>query len=332
MMGATSEQEKEVFHIDASALTKASCMRNLFWTIVVGYTNKLKPASMVYGSAFHKFAERLDKTKGDVADARKAAMKVFQPENYTQDKPYLTQAHLSKTCVLYYSDKWLPNEEGTAARGYDILELEGELLVEKKFSIPYYSCDEFEILLTGTMDKIVQISGGGLCAIVDYKTSGTWNIKAYFERFKRSPQFFTYSLVCHKLAEQFPNSIFKYITDRRLSHIIEGVFHSKDKDTIFERSPIFHIKKPDLDKFDSMLHSLIDTIGIWIKEWIKQGKPDDTLFVPPEGQLNGTCKTEWGYCSFFNICSAPDSIASLHLLRREHKKPYNPLMWGTEYD
>ena len=179
---------KEVFILDASALTKATCIRNLFWTIIQGYRERLPSQDIVYGAAFHKFAELLEKTDGNIAIALKAAKNIFQPRNFIvkDNKDFQTPEHLTKTCMDYYLKKWLPVREEKSTDDFKVFRVNGQPLVEYKFCIPFFSCDLFEILLAGTIDKLGQFGSKGVCAIGDYKTTSAWTKSSYFDPEMRS--------------------------------------------------------------------------------------------------------------------------------------------------
>jgi hypothetical protein len=325
---------KHVFIIDASALDKATCIRNLFWTVVQGYREPVPPQDLVYGSAFHKFAELLDKTDGNIAIALKAAKRIYRPEHYKakEKKAYMTPEHLTNTCMEYFLKCWQPVKEGKSADSFRVFKVNKQPLVEMKFCIPFYSCSMFEILLAGTIDKLGQFGDSGVCAIGDYKTSSSWNHNDYFTPYKTSQQFRVYSLVIKLLADKYPQSIYAHMLRHRLSYFIEAIFVSA-KETQIQRSTVFHVKPADLEVFHNMLKSLVDKLAFWIHKWLIEGCPQNTLWLPPEGTLNGSCKQPYGHCPFIHACGSPDSIGTLSILRNCFKqKPYNPLEWGTEYD
>lgn len=315
--------------IDASSVRESSCMRRFFWTVVGGYREKIPSNDMVFGSAFHKFAEVLEATGGNLAASLLEAKAIYQPENYKMKskKQYMNDVYLIKVCMDFYLKEWIPAQENLT--GFHVLKLNGAPLVEKKFALPFYTCDQFDILLCGTIDKLGRIGTSGVYSIADYKTTSSWDKEEYFNSYLLDPQFNVYSLVIHKLAVQFPTSLFAEMVAGRLSYFIEGIFLKSDGVT-FQRSDVMHVKKERLMVFEAMLNKLVARLATEITVWLAAGEPDDTTYIPSEGELNGACKTVYGSCKFFNACAAPDSVATGHVLRNNYKREqYNPLLFGS---
>lgn len=316
---------KLIFMIDASAMRESGCMRRLYWTTVSGYRGKIPANDMVYGSAFHKFAELLDRTSGNVSEALIAAHKIYQPAHYfiKETKSYLTLDHLTKTCMDYFSKVWLRKRERNDE--FELLWADGQPLVEKKFCFPYMSCPQFDLLMSGTMDKLGKFRGG-CYGIGDYKTTMSWgDTLKYFHSYRLDPQFRIYTLMLYKLAEMYPGSVYEEMVRGRLSFFIEGVFYSKAQPTVFERSEVFHIKKDALDRFEQILKQRVQMLAAHILQNLNTEEQ-----IPfEEGTLNGNCQNKFGDCKFYNVCAAPDSVAQGHLLRNQFvQRYYNPLEFG----
>ena len=306
---------KTLIKFNASAAKESSCLLRTWYTVIEGYTSKQTSNDVIYGSAYHKFEEILERT-GDEKKSILAAQDFMIGKDYhtKPKKDHLNIGHLTLSC----RDKIDYNKSNQDS--FEILkDTNGEPLVELKFAIPYYVDDFYEVLLCGTIDKIGKFKNG-CYALGDIKTTSTWSTKSYFDSYKLSPQLLFYLYAIHWYADNFPDSIFGEIRSNNIGVFIDGVFLKASGKTSFERSSVIYYKQEDLDEFKLLLQLTIERLLIAHK-----------LGVPPnrEGMLNGACNTLYGTCKFFDVCSAPDKIAREYILKNNfNKKEYDPLTFG----
>jgi hypothetical protein len=246
-----------------------------------------------------------------MSSATKAATEYFTNTPYVPKpkKDWMTLQHLKKTCF-----DWAMAQEGDK---YVPLKIDGAKTTELKFAIPYMQTPRFEIHLSGTIDSIRQVNGGGPYIVLDYKTTSSWDTKEYLNNYKLDPQLPFYRLAIQKYAELYPNSIFGTMIQKGIGCCIEGIFISSAKDTIIQRSDVMFFKAEFMQRFEKMLRQKIQALIDYLEA--------DTL-PEKEGLLTASCYgTKFGPCAFANACGAPDSIAEGHILRSQFiQKTYDP--------
>ena len=316
-----------IINIDASALSRSSCMLRFWNTVIHGYRSKLNANDIEYGTAFHKFAAHLAHTKGlNRFEAFKIATDYFKtkPMIVKPKKDHLNVSHLANT-MLGYCDKFLDPNDGGFICDYDILRKPGEedtkAMAEMKFSYQIYEDDVFVINLCGTVDLLVKIHNG-CYAIADYKTTSVWSDKEYFAGYRLSPQIIFYTYILQQYAIKYPDSIFERIVKTGFGAFIEGLFLHPTNATRFLRSEVFFFKTEQIQEFVEMLNAKIEMIKKYAR-----------LNLQPlrEGMLNGACHTQYGMCSFANVCALPDEVSRQHVLKNTFiQKHYNPLTFDKD--
>lgn len=311
---------KQILRIDASLLREASCLRRV-WLILNGYRSPLNDISMEFGSAFHKFKQVMRDTCGDYSKGQKAALEYFdRPMLVSSQKKYLTPTFLLKVCIDYW-EHYRDDELEVVKKG-----LNNKPLTELKFALPYLVTDTHEVLLCGTIDEIGKIRNG-CYAISDCKTTSSWNWSEYLENYELSSQLMFYYFILQKYAQAYPDSIYNEICRSQVGAMIDGIFYSASKDTIFKRSRMYYFSKQQLDEFESLLNRKIYQIIMMLNDL----KDFSNKLPDRDGILVGACETKFGRCKFFQPCASPDNIAVQYLLKNNYKKLefYDPLKFGT---
>ncbi len=318
-------QDKKIIMLDASSLKTLACSLKFYRTVVQGYRHGASSIDMTYGTAFHMFISDMNTNGGNFAPAISKAVRYFEdtPSIAKKSKGWMTSQHLTKTCIDYWE-----NYNGAGKKDvWKTVEVEGQHMSELKFAtLPYYSDDTCDIILSGTIDDICK-QDGGCYAIRDYKTTSSWDVDSYLSDYRLSNQLIFYVFVLYWYAKQYPDSIYaKIIAQGRVAAFIDGIFLksgatvSVSGSTQFRRSEMFFFSEKDLLAFKA----LIDNIAI--------PRIVAMLKSPPlkEGILNGFCTSQvYGRCGFFGACSSPDDIAAEHILRNEFiQKDYNPLKFN----
>lgn len=98
---------------DSTAIRAAKfCFRYYFLTIVCGYRKKEKDLPLVFGAAYHKFRDVLEKTD-KIQDAVQAALKMWPGDPPVGHKfEFLTRDRLVKSCMVGYNQRKVEMERG----------------------------------------------------------------------------------------------------------------------------------------------------------------------------------------------------------------------------
>lgn len=325
---------KKILKLDASLLKKSACARLLYLIGIEGYRSEVSGHYVVYGLAFHKFAEtyqlNVREHGSDMAQVLgwKECLRTWNtvPKSINPEKKYLDASHLARTC-----DIW---RESLTEDSFVFSEFEGKPLVELKFSINVYEDDEVVVLLCGTIDKIGRIQKGCYC-IGDYKTAGQLDFRnpeapydKYFRQYRLDPQLRTYLYALKWYGKTYPNSIFSEIcSSGKIGCFIDGIFLRPNLcpktdnipvDASIVRSPMFFYSEDDQEEYTQMLNYQVQTL---IRIW----KTNPVLPVR-EGIINGTCNTIYGGCQFAYACGSVDNFMFRQTLDRTFvKKPYDPM-------
>lgn len=317
---------KPIILLDASALKKSSCSLNFYRTLIEGYRGKVNDDAIEFGSGFHRAAEVLEKTGGNIGLAMQEGVKYFRetPRNIT--KKYLTETYLHTTIFTWYNNIWSKDsfdilrdtnctEEKDGDKTYTYDE-KGKPLVEMKFAIPYYDSEVCTILLSGTMDKLSLHRTSKLLAVGDYKTSSTWDIGKKLKAYEMDGQLYFYVTAAKLLIEQSdPSSILYKYRGQAIGAYIDGIFVGPNDKFEFERSEVFVFPKHKLIEYDYLLGLKCKEIENMIRN----------QYVPREGLINDACRQ----CSFITACGSPDKQTEEFVLQRNFiKVPYNPLTFG----
>ena len=303
-------KKKKVFLLDASLASRAQCKRRVYYLGVMGYRAPILPVDIVYGNAFHKFIEHMLKTQGNFAVAIKSAREAFDvPMTVPKKKQWMNENHLMSTCIDYWN-QYAKRDE------FEVLHWNDKPMVEVKFVFPYYSDDEVDILLCGTLDRIGKFRSG-CYANPDFKVSGTYDPKAYFEAYRLSPQFCCYRLAIKAYAQKFPGSIWEVLDRNELASFIDLININSSKETEFLRSPMMFFRDREMSHFLATLEAFVKDFVPFIKTGVVPHK---------EGIFNGACQERYFPCPFFNACACPDDISEAHVLKNNFIiKQYNPM-------
>lgn len=308
---------KKIIRIDASVLKQSSCLLKLWRIAVEGYRSKWKYNDTEFGSAVHVYCKEAWERKPH-AEAKAAAMGYFiekLSDPHIKVRPgaeLLSVPFLELVCN--YLDKNMP-------RDFTPLEVDGEVLVEKNFEIPYYETDSVSIRLTGTIDIIGRLNNGMFC-IGDYKTTRQWNHTAFLEPFVYNIQLPFYLHAIQWLGDKYPQGIFGDLAKNRVGCFIEGIFFSEKDFVQIKRSSIWTFSDRRIEVIKTFLDDLCTRLEFYANAKTEPNK---------EGLVNDTCIGKFvggkGYpCEFLGSCMAPNDDATQTILGNSFKKvEYNPL-------
>jgi hypothetical protein len=318
---------KRIIRIDASSLKESACMYRWWLVVMQGYKEPLPYNDTNYGTAGHAFIQHMYLTKGNFMEALKTAkVQLGKPVEIRPKKDYLTEIHFTKTCF----DFW---QEFLSKDDFEILTDEaGVPLVELKFDEPYWSDENFEIRLTGTIDKLGKFKNG-CYAIGDYKFTSSWNEKEYFTQYELSLQLMFYLFMLHLKGAKNPDSALGKIIQYPVGAFIDAIFLKSNKETVFKRSEVWFTDKKQLQMRLNEMKALLDRFIYGVTARLSTSTPFERT-----GLLNGACANAYGttsqqgaLCRFFRHCAAPDEIAAQHVLKNTFKqREYNPLKFNEE--
>jgi len=322
---------KPTIFLDASALKKSFCRRNLFYEVFEGYKEAKPGNDTVFGSAFHKF--RADWRTGiPVEEALKGAVKLYteSPKIDKDNKTFINKSFLLDIC-LQYEEKYKNDDFKVVWDGKTAL-----IEPVTRFAFPLYTCCDFDILAAGTMDEIGFLQLEKHYAICDIKTTGSWRKKEFMTSFKMSPQLKMYRWAVRQYAKFHPNPIWKQIDKGPVAAFIDGVFYKAGSKTEgpsveFVRKDYWgginyiYFKDAEIDEFGVMVGEQLKKLIIDVAAYLKDGT------VPyREGTVNDTCTSKFGGCKYLGACSAPDETSATSYLNFNFvKKQYRPLLFGT---
>lgn len=329
----STQNDKLVVILDASAFKESSCLLRLFNNTVIGYRAGINDNVIEFGTAFHLFRAHLREHGPDSFGAAvQQAVTYYKntPMRVAPEKKYLTEAFLSTTCLGYYikyqKDSLevirYPKERFGIDSDHPLVPL---IEPWTKFVLPYYSDDLVDILLAGTIDEIA-LQSRACVLITDCKTSGVWKIKEYLDGYKLDPQLKFYVMVTEMYAELYPDSIFAELLNKYpIGAVIDGIFYKgSDAPVEYKRSDIIQFTKTSITRFKQLISVRIKQLVDAIHAWKKEG-----ILPPEEGMLNGSCSTKFGPCKYATACAMPDEesrkIIMENAFRIEH---YNPMNFG----
>lgn len=326
---------KKLLLFNASALKEMICPQRAKYTILNGYKEPEIWNDTFYGTCYHKYQSVFAESNNNFAKAMKAAELLWRSiENklsirkvgYGKDKAFLNLQHLRATCVDHY-DKVFPTEDFIIQKCSSICDddkVAENPLVELKFHVPYYSDDEIDVVLTGTIDKLGKFKNGAW-AIGDYKTTSSWDWRDYLERYALNAQLRFYLLLLKCYASMYPSSIFAEICKtNQVGAFIDGVFLSNTKPSEFRRGQVHFFKDEDMNQFESMLTKVIcEVVDAYKNPEVKSTKL---------GILNGACNNIYGKkCPYWNACAAPNETIAGHILKNNfHQSEYGMEVYGGD--
>lgn len=320
----TRDGNKKIIYIDASSLKSDSlCSRKYLLHIVRGYTRGIRAANYKagYGTAFHAGLQTYygfppEKRKENMVKVAEAALKAFEKyAPHVEPDDFRNGDHLFKS-IFHYHQRY--------QRGDSIVPLSS--LLETKFCIPWYECDEYIIYLTGTIDLIADWYNR--IVIWDHKSTATpqHKIAEFFEAFKMNIQTQFYVWIFRQLSKM----------PEYVPILINGIFIKKptkkaeDKGEFdgvhFERSQLIEYDDEQMAQFEwwlkdklSKIRALIDTYGL--KELDK-----DPVELGPVNPA--ACHAGFGLCPFFEVCQQPPSLQIQVLKSKYIIDQYNPLAFN----
>ena len=314
--------KRQVF-IDASALKNSSCFRNLWWSIFEGYQGSNdKNHKLAFGSAIHIFLEDYYIGKS-IKDSINRAIEYYKPYNETLDvtpREFRTVSNLIRICKAY------AEEYGTAAHIWEtekaiepLKDIDGKPLVEYKFAIPIWANEHFDLLLSGTIDLVATYHGYP-CVLIDHKTTAMAMNDKFFDNYDWDIQPMLYCKVwkeANKL-EEFPHFVINGVFCKKPTEKGEksGIFDG----VLFKRSSLISYSNDQMVEFDKWLckklHNIIANLSL-ISE--------NPKFDPAIDYNMAACKTVYGDCKYFKVCSLPKENQSIKLDISFIKHHYNPL-------
>lgn len=305
--------------LDASALGESSCILRVHRKIIDGYSSETLSADIVFGSACHAYFKVRDETADDIKGLA-AALDYWKktPKFFTKNTKFMDDKLLTDVCMsypLHYNADPLTVVKFKS----------GNSFVEQRIAYPYYITPEkdIEIVLCGTLDKLVYNSIAGFYAIGDYKTTKMWDISKYLDSYRLSGQLRTYKLLLKLFAKLFPDSILSEIINKPLACFIDGIFLSPSVPIQFKRSEMIWFSDEDMIEYQRGLdlfiqHKLIPSIR----------EPEKYLFR--EGIMNKSCDKVYGPCEFSESCSKDNDTSQRLVLSDSHiQRQYNPMTHGA---
>jgi hypothetical protein len=308
---------KKIILLDASALKVSSCDFRFARILLDGWRTPVNYNDVEFGSAFHACAKETTLTSS-IDDGKFAALHYFTKVKKVikAKKEYLNAPFLEKVCEGWYrqmfvGDTWQP-----------ILNRKGKPIVEFRFHIPFYVSEHYEVLLVGTIDKIVRHQSAPLLAVGDYKTTSMWDIPEFFRAYELSCQLMFYSLALKKLIELAPpDSQLASFRGKDTYSFIDGIFlKGADKPVEFKRSEMFPMNDGVLLNFEVMLKQ-------FVKNFVDRLEARHDMMQT--GIINGSCETKFGKCFLFNYCACNNSKMKEAIKEKEIiEKKYNPAEFG----
>ena len=311
-----------IVKVDASALKESSCMRRFYWNVYSGYTSKLQTNDVEFGSSFHEFVKVMRHNPGRFDLATQAALKRFSvPMEVKPEKSYLTPEYLLRVCLDFWQN-YIEKDQ------FETVVDNGTPLVELGFCYPYYTSDDIEVQLCGTIDDICKHKHGTY-ALRDYKTTSVYKADAYLDGYRLSPQLMFYRMVLGYYAKTYPESIFAKIAKLDVACFIDAVFlKGKTQPAEFKRSEVFMFSADQMGEFELLVNKKVLALVDALRASIASGE------IPiREGMINGACQTVYGHCKYFNVCKQLNMIHGQHMLNRYFiQRTYNPLAFGKEHE
>lgn len=311
---------KRIILLNSSALKVSACKRRLHLVMLEGYRRKLNSLSIEFGSAFH-LCPKITYQTGNVMDGSNAARKYLKDTPYEEDtkKKYLNDFMLGKVCF-----DWFNSELAPANDSFEVLrDAQGNALVEVKFAIPFYAGQNVEVIMCGTIDKVVVHRTSKLICEGDFKTTTSWDEVDYLRGWVLNTQRYFYNIALRKMIEESDSdSVLAAFKSKDVGSFIDAVFIKANGETNFKRSNVEVPTEKQRLEYELMLKQLC----VWLD---KHHEYYTTPPLPlPEGLLNDACsENKYGSrCDFFNACACNDSTAMEHVLRRNFiQHEYNPL-------
>jgi hypothetical protein len=298
---------KHIYMIDASLLGISDCLKKVDYIHNEGLTTPDAQFKMDYGNGFHKFAGAID-SGVEYIQALQTALQFFLPKCiYVPEEDFRTVDHLNMVCQTYYK-YWY--KEGRDI--YKTKVINGKPAVELAFCFPYRTTPTYDVLLTGTIDKIATFDGRDF--VMDRKVTALWRKQNFFDGFELDPQLKFYSWVCKRygLSEYYMPGIIdgvfiKKPTEKTKNKITGKLELNKEWNGVsFERSAPMEYSEESMIEFEEWVVDKIDTII----------KAEETKTF----RRNFNCCSDvYGMCQFSGLCLGRKPIEMYE------RRDYNPL-------
>ena len=315
---------KTLIKLDATALSKSSCLTRLNYFAGEGLTFLEPKCEIEYGVAFHKGMEAYEMATDEDPQMRMFRARTAAIDHWSKTSPRVPpkKAHYCADTLALLIQKYITDVASCDRLVETVIAPDGKPAIEAKFAIPFYSDDDYEVLLCGTIDRIIRVKSSGLMAIWDYKTTSARDPKEYLDNFKLSGQLRIYQYAAMWMGNNYPEGIFgEAMKCGQMGSFIEGVFVRPDPlDVVFQRSECFFASPASLNSFISTLQ---ETILRFLYHH-KQG----TLSAVRDGILNGSCETmKWGRCDYWGICVNEGNQQAQAMIKQNFfkTKTYDPL-------
>lgn len=299
----SQDNGKYILMFDASAYSESNCMKNIEYKIIHGLGGGRKCHKMEYGTAFHKaLAEYY--MSGDINKSLQiAATHIHTCGIEFPEDDYRTSGHLIMNLQDYFKHYEFD----------DSIKVKDSIL-EKKFSLPIYSDDLCEILISGTIDMINPNYGGRL--IVDHKTFARFGSSVMkLESYQFSPQLMLYRMIYEIL---FPAE-----AGRKIGCQINGIelvrplVKTPRAKNGYMRSDIFYYSDEQMKDFRRHLENTVKEIAVNFQRLVN---------LDEEFPRNYTqCDGKYSLCRFSTICRAPITERGKVIQDFYQVERYNPL-------
>lgn len=312
--------------LDASAIQHSPCLLHLWRIIAQGYKSAATTIPIEYGSSWHIFKEEYILSNGNYQQAYDKALLYFITHPGASDKyfDYLNIPHFEGTCLEYRRIFGKDLQRSYNQYPYVINPITGKPALESTFAFEYYTSPTIRIILSGTIDELVELPLD-IYGLGDDKTTSKWRWAEYLNTFEASHQLRFYHFAVRWYGAKYPDSLWGKIVARgNLGCYINGVFLKPGAKSEFKRSKIFLFKEEEQEEFKLSL----DTLIIRLEETVASGKEPLR-----EGLFNGVCRSGSYPCPFLRSCLGPSPEVRDALLTNDFvQAPYNPLMFRKQGD
>lgn len=220
-----NKEGKRIIYLTPSILKNINCNRFFFLSSLVGLAKKgeyEKNYKAAYGNAFGMFCDDYH-CNVDFELARKRATDYYQSfdSDITDEKEWRTLSHLHRTIFKYSRE---------VPRTFFIpIEIERNKAVQVTVDVPFVEYEQYVFHLAGTLDKLAAYSQYPIC-VVDDKTTGSYDIKGFFNQFNINLQVMSYVYLATKFLDK---------GEDWLPFVVNGIFLKKntikaEKEGIFD--------------------------------------------------------------------------------------------------
>lgn len=311
-----NNMERIVILLDPSASKSATCSRKLFNVVVKGYRERGTNNDLVFGSGFHHWRASMSRGEGPKI-AQSKGLAVFDTTEdlvWKEEKAWLNKDYLRATIAHDFSVIMEKPLEPP------IKFSDGSLAVEHAWSIPFYRTDKVEVILCGTVDRIIMLPSGILC-LTDYKTTSAWQKAPFLNGYKISSQLIFYAWALRFLKNMPEATKYHTLDVERIATRIDAVFVAKDKPAEFRSTDVTIFSDDKFADFELVLRKQV-------KELVEH---TEAGYAPREGLYNGNCDSGIPFpnkCPFYYACAASDPSIEQQVLERTFRKNlYNPLQF-----